>query len=255
MNILQSAFWLLYLLLCSLLLQGRTCTLADFLGHIFISIVLLFVRMPSLAFSSATCQEEWGVVLAIWTRSNLITPSALTQATNLVTFKTKINTTGFRNIWNTLLITDHWSDFLDILSECFLRRNGITWCFFAREFVWELWKHIAEQDERKLGWAFGSLRATASDYLSLRERLNFLHNFAFFGSTHFLQIVKLGQFAVCTVSLFAISCKYAIGVPQAILVPDVPGTVPRCSTWKSFVCKLWQCQINSFVNYSNIYRI
>ena len=69
-----------------------------FFGHIFISIVLLFVRMPSLAFSSATCQEEWGVVLAIWTRSNLITPSALTQATNLVTFKTKINTTGFRNI-------------------------------------------------------------------------------------------------------------------------------------------------------------
>ena len=107
MNILQSAFWLLYLLLCSLLLQGRTCTLADFFGHIFISIVLLFVRMPSLAFSSATCQEEWGVVLAIWTRSNLITPSALTQATNLVTFKTKINTTGFRNIWNTFV--DHWS--------------------------------------------------------------------------------------------------------------------------------------------------
>ena len=123
MNILQSAFWLLYLFLCSLLLQGRTCTLADFFGHIFISIVLLFVRMPSLAFSSATCQEEWGVVLAIWTRSNLITPSALTQATNLVTFKTKINTTGFRNIWNTLLITDHWSDFLDILSECFLEKE------------------------------------------------------------------------------------------------------------------------------------
>ena len=105
MNILQSAFWLLYLLLCSLLLQGRTCTLADFFGHIFISIVLLFVRMPSLAFSSATCQEEWGVVLAIWTRSNLITPSALTRATNLVTFKTKINTTGFRNICNTFV--DH----------------------------------------------------------------------------------------------------------------------------------------------------
>ena len=97
MNILQSAFWLLYLFLCSLLLQGRTCTLADFFGHIFISIILLFVRMPSLAFS-ATCQEEWGVVLAIWTRSNLITPSALTQATNLVTFETKINTPGFRNI-------------------------------------------------------------------------------------------------------------------------------------------------------------
>ena len=31
-----------------------------FFGHIFISVVLLFVRMPSLAFSSATCQEEWG---------------------------------------------------------------------------------------------------------------------------------------------------------------------------------------------------
>ena len=139
-------------------------------------------------------------------------------------------------------------DFLDILSECFSRRTGITWCFFAREFVWELWKHIGEQDERKLGWAFGSLRATtASDYLSLRERLNFLHNFAFLGSTHFLQIVKLGQFAVCTASLFAISCKYAIGIPQVL--------VPRCSTWKYFVCKLWQYQINSFANHSSRKRI
>ena len=90
-----------------------------FFGHIFISIVLLFVRMPSLAFSSATCQEEWGWCWQFGPGPTWLHPVPSHRPQIWLHSRQKSTPQGLEIFEIHLLITDHWSDFLDILSECF----------------------------------------------------------------------------------------------------------------------------------------